>query len=210
MLKSYDELRKIDVTPFCKNRDGASYLPWAKCVELLHENGAENVNFAIHTNEYGSSLFMSKETFTDKNGGVNRCYETEIEVHIDDKTYVQRSPVMNGANPVKDNSMSQQRVWNSITRSFVKCVAINTGLGFNLWVKDEEDEQKTVAENDFYHDISKIRERVMEKITTLTKKKKMSLSDIAAKMNRSDEELKAYLGYYKILEALEHNLDQLL
>lgn len=52
----------------------------------------------------------------------------------DDK---QEFRVMNGSNPVKDNSMSQQRVWNSMCRSFVKCVAIHTGLGFNLWLKEE-------------------------------------------------------------------------
>jgi hypothetical protein len=56
----------------------------------------------------------------------------------------------------------------------------------------------------------KVRERVLEKVTTLTKKKKMSLTDIASKMNRTEEELKAYLGYYKILEALEHNIDTML
>ena len=33
--------------------------------------------------------------------------------------------------------MSQQRVWNSMCRSFVKCVAIHTGLGFGLWLKSE-------------------------------------------------------------------------
>jgi hypothetical protein len=43
MLKSYAELRKIDVTPYCEDRDGAKYLPWAKCVDLLHTNGAEKV-----------------------------------------------------------------------------------------------------------------------------------------------------------------------
>ena len=45
--------------------------------------------------------------------------------------------MLNGSNPVKDNSMTQQRVWNSMCRSFVKCVAIHTGLGFNLWLKEE-------------------------------------------------------------------------
>lgn len=34
--------------------------------------------------------------------------------------------------------MNQQRVWNSMTRSFVKCVAIHTGLGFDLWLKEEQ------------------------------------------------------------------------
>ena len=41
---------------------------------------------------------------------------------------------MNGGNPVRDNSMSQQRLWNCQTRLFVKGVAIMTGLGFDLWL----------------------------------------------------------------------------
>ncbi|MFR1037641.1 MAG: hypothetical protein ACLSE4_01965 [Clostridium sp.] len=86
----------------------------------------------------GSSLYYTDLEFTDKNGVKNRCYETRIKVVIDDKEYTMQSPVMNGSNPVKDNSMSQQRVWNSMTRSFVKCVAIHTGLGFDLWMKEEQ------------------------------------------------------------------------
>ena len=111
---------------------------WAKCIDLLHENGAENVYFVPIPNERtGGSLYYSDVAFTDKNGVINRAYETRIKVVIDDKEYIMQSPVMNGTNPVKDNSMSQQRVWNSMCRSFVKCVAIHTGLGFNLWLKEE-------------------------------------------------------------------------
>lgn len=138
MLKSYEELRKIDVKPHCEERDGMLYLNWAKCISLLHENGAEVVYWEpIPDEETGNSLRMTKEVFTDKSGNTNRCYETRIMVVIDDKKYIMQSPVMNGSNPVKDNSMSQQRVWNSMCRSFVKCVAINTGLGFDLWLKEE-------------------------------------------------------------------------
>ena len=138
MLKSYEELRKIDVKPYCKKRDGLDYLNWAKCIELLHKNGAEVVHWEpIVDPETGSSLIMSKQTFTDSKGNTNRCYETRIRVTIDDKVYEMQTPVMNGANPVKDNSMSQQRVWNSMCRASVKCVAINTGLGFDLWAKEE-------------------------------------------------------------------------
>ena len=36
MLKSYEEMRKIDVRPYCEEREGKLYLNWAKCVELLH------------------------------------------------------------------------------------------------------------------------------------------------------------------------------
>ena len=34
MLKSYDELRKVDVSPYCEERDGMSYLNWAKCIDF--------------------------------------------------------------------------------------------------------------------------------------------------------------------------------
>lgn len=147
MLKSYEELRKIDVKPYCKKRDGLDYLNWAKCTELLHKNGAEVVHWEPITDpETGSSLIMSKQTFTDSKGNTNRCYETRIRVTIDDKVYEMQTPVMNGANPVKDNSMSQLRVWNSMCRAFVKCVAINTGLGFNLWVKEEGEEDLVIPE----------------------------------------------------------------
>ena len=157
MLKKYKEMREIDVTPYCEERDGMTYLNWAKCIDLLHENGADEVYWIpIPDEKTGSSLRMTDQTFTDKNGITNRCYETRILVVIDGKEYEMQSPVMNGSNPVKDNSMSQQRVWNSMCRSFVKCVAIHTGLGFNLWLKEEmqpfrnkipvEDEKPTPAQ----------------------------------------------------------------
>ena len=137
-LKTYEEMRKIDVTPYCEERDGMIYLNWAKCIDLLHENGAKQVYWIpIPDEKTGSSLRMTDQTFTDKNGNSNKCYETRILVVIDENEYEMQSPVMNGSNPVKDNSMSQQRVWNSMCRSFVKCVAIHTGLGFNLWLKEE-------------------------------------------------------------------------
>ena len=138
MLKQYDEMVKIDVSDYCEERDGMKYLNWAMCIKLLHENGAEIVHWEpIQNPRTGGSLFFTDVEFSDKNGVKNRCYETRIKVTIDDKVYEMQSPVMNGVNPVKDNSMSQQRVWNSMCRSFVKCVAINTGLGFKLWLKEE-------------------------------------------------------------------------
>ena len=138
-LKTWNEMRQIDVIPFCKKRDGMWYLNWAKCIDLLRKNGAEEVYFVpIQNPRTGTSLFESETAFADKNGVTNRCYETRIEIHIDGKVYYMQSPVMNGSNPVKDNSMSQQRVWNSMTRSFVKGVAIYTGLGFDLWLNEED------------------------------------------------------------------------
>ena len=211
MLKPYDELRKIDVTPFCEKRDGADYLPYNKCIDLLHENGAETVYFLPVPNpKTGNSLYETETVFEDKNGQKNRCYETRIEIHIDDKIYYMQSPVMNGANPVKDNSMSQQRVWNSMTRSFVKAVAIYTGLGFGLWLKEEEDERKAQEQADAYHDIKKVQQRVFETVTAIQKKSSMTLGQIAERLNRTEDEMKQYLNTYMILDAVEHNLNVLL
>ena len=143
MLKSYEELRKIDVKPYCENRDGLSYLNWAKCIELLHDNGAEKVYFEpIPDEKTGSSLRMTEKEFADNKGNTNRVYETRIRVVIDDLEFIMQTPVMNGSNPVKDNSMNQNRVWTSMCRAFVKGVAIHTGLGFSLWLKEESDKGK--------------------------------------------------------------------
>lgn len=211
MLKSYEELRQIDVTPYCEERDKVSYLPYNKCIDLLHKNGAETVYFLpVQNPKNGSSLYESDTVFADKSGNTNRCYETRIEIHIDDKIYYMQSPVMNGANPVKDNSMSQQRVWNSMTRSFVKAVAMYTGLGFDLWLKEEDNERKAQAQADIYHDILKVQERVFETVTAIQKKGNLSLAQIAEKMGRSEEELKQYINMYKVLYAVENNLNLLM
>lgn len=161
MLKPYNELRKVDVAPFCETRDKFLYLNWAQCIKLLHDNGAEIVYWEpIPNPKTGSSLYYCDHEFVDKNDSRNRCYETRIKVVIDDKEYTMQSPVMNGTNPVKDNSMSQQRVWNSMCRSFVKCVAIHTGLGFDLWLKEEEnplqqDDPATESEKKMIREICK-------------------------------------------------------
>ncbi len=211
-LKSYEELRKIDVTPYTEERDKAKYLNWAKCIDLLHENGAEQAYFVPLTNEKGSSLFMSENTFevgTGSNKKTNRCYETRIEIHIDDKIYYMQSPVMNGANPVQDNSMTQQRVWNSMCRSFVKGVAIYTGLGFDLWLKNEENDTKNNIDDDLSkHDIFKIKERC-QIIYTQKMKEGLTTKEIAEKLHKTEDEVKALFSYFDTLSNFERDLSNI-
>lgn len=211
MLKPYNELRKVDISKYVKERDGMKYLPYNECIALLHEHGAEEAYFTpIPNPRNGTSVYETDTVFTDKNGNTNRCYETRIEIHIDGKVYYMQSPVMNGINAVKDNSMSQQKVYNSTTRSFVKGVAIYTGLGFSLWLEEEENERKLQQEAEYYHDINKVKERVFETVTAIQKRGNLSLAEIAQKMSKTEEELKMYLNYYKILGAVEHNLNYIL
>lgn len=218
MLKNWDELRKIDVTPFCDERDGKDdrgkpikllYLNWAKAIDLLHQNGAEKVDWGVCSNlETGSSLIKTDVAFTDSKGNTNRVYETRVWVEIDGDHWEMQGAVMNGSNPVKDNSMSQQRLWNAQTRLFVKAVAIHTGLGFELWSKTEEQEEQIQRGDDFYHDIRQVKNRVFETVSYLNKKG-LSLSDIAEKLNKTEPELKTYLSQYDILFAIENNLEYL-
>lgn len=218
MLKTYDELVKIDVIPFCDMREAKDdrgksikvpYLNWAKCKELLHQNGAQTVYFEPVTGANGSSLIMSDAVFTDKNGVTNRCYEVRVKIVIDDLEFESQFPLMNGSNPVKDNSMTQQRLWNAQTRAFVKGVAIRTGLGFSLWSGAEEDRAPDDFSEDLeLHRLDKIKERVERRITGLLQRGE-SKETIATHLGKSVEELDLLLKYYGVLYRFEEALKKL-
>ena len=205
-LPSFEELKDVDLSKYIQKRDEAEYINWAVLVELLHEYGAKVVYFEPLVNENGSSLFMTNKEFVDKNGVINRVYETAVKIVIDDLEFIQRGPVTNGANPVKDNSMTQQRLWNSQTRLFVKGVAIRTGLGFKLWSRlEKEDEEKSFEIDINAHDISKIKERTQIEYTNLIKNG-MNQKEIAQKLNRTEEEVKAIFSYFDTLNTFEKDL----
>ncbi len=210
MLKDYKDLIKVDVSKYVEKRDGAEYLNWAKVVDLLHENGAEKVYFEPVPNpETGSSLYMTDQVFTDSKGNTNRVYETAVKIVIDDLEFIQRGPVTNGSNPVKDNSMSQQRLWNCQTRLFVKGVAIRTGLGFNLWLKEEEKNEKDNWEDDLSrHDIFKIKERCQQ-IYTQKMKEGLTVKEIAERLHKTEDEVKALFSYFDTLSNFERDLSNI-
>lgn len=215
MIKSYSEMRKIDVLPMCEKRKAKDdrgkdievpYLNWAKCMDLLHENGAEVVYFEPCVNANGSSLFMSDQVFTDSKGNTNRCYEVRVKIVIDDLIFEAQYPLMNGSNPVKDNSMTQQRVWNAQTRAFVKGVAMRTGLGFSLWLDDSE--SRPEEEDLSRHNLFSIKER-MQIAYTKAIKKGMSTRDIASAVGMTEDEVKVMFTYFDQLNRFEQKLNAL-
>ena len=191
MLKSWNEMRQLDISKYVKKRDKADYLPWASCLKLLYENGAEKVSFRPLTNETGSSLFMSEQVFTDKSGNTNRCYEVRVEVVIDGNSFWISYPVMNGINAVRDNLMNQNAVHKAQMRAFVKAVAINTGLGFDLWLDDSDMEDS--GEDLSKHNIYAIRERMQQSYTKLVKRG-LSTGEIASMMGTSEQTVQYYLN----------------
>lgn len=207
-IKSWNEMRKLDISKYIKKRDGADYLPWAECLKLLYENGAEEVQFEALVGDNGSTLFMSEPTFTDKNKATNRCYEVRVRVGIDvgkpnGKQFYMSYPVLNGISPVKDATMNQNAVHKAQMRAFVKCVAINTGLGFDLWRDDSDIDND--SEDLSKHSLWAIKDRMQISYTNAIKKG-MSTADIAKALNKTEEEVRLLFTYFDQLNRFEQEL----
>lgn len=203
--KSFNEMLKVDVKPYVKIRDGVEYLPWAACKKLLHDCGAETVMFWPVPGPDGSTLRKSDAVFTDKNGVQNRCYEVLVHIQVDSLQWETAYPVLNGNTPVKDNSMSQLRVHNAIRRAFVKGVAERIGLGFNLWLKEEDlPEEEDLRK----HDILKCRQRLLELVTDKINMG-IPLNVMADRLNRTEEELRQMMNWHNILYKLEKAIEEM-
>lgn len=121
MTKSFDELRKIDVTSKTKQLNGYPYLPWQECLNLLRENGAEDV-------AYDCTSVLWIQSYDKRQALV------KVEVTIGDKTRSITHPVALGE--FSTDEPTSRQIEAAIQRAFVKCVAINWGLGLGLWDKD--------------------------------------------------------------------------
>lgn len=217
MLKSFAELRKIDVLPYCEKREAKDengrkievpYLNWAKCKDLLHENGAEVVYFEPLVNENGSTLFMTDVPFTDSKGNKNRCFEVRVKIVIDDLEFTQNYPLLNGVYVVREDTINQLRLSNAQARAFVKGVAIRTGLGFGLWVTDDETIQKNGEEDLYFHNILKVKER-MERLITAKMDSGLTVQRICEQLKIDEDQFNVYMKQYAILDRLEKAIRKL-
>jgi len=201
--KSFSEMLEVDISRHIKQRDGADYLPWAACKALLHEHGAEVVMFGPVPGPDGSTLRKSELAFSGKDGVKNRCYEVLVHIRVDGMEWDTVYPVMNGNNPVRDNSMNQLRVHNAIRRAFVKGVAEQTGLGFSLWLK--EDDLRDDFDDPAKHNIFKIRERVEQKITAAMQRGK-SIDEIIAVCGMNDRTFKRFMASFSLIDQFERSI----
>ena len=202
--KSFNEMLAVDVSGYVKQRDNIDYLPWAACKKLLHDHGAEVVMFEPVPGADGSTLRKSDLAFMDKNGVANRCYEVLVHIKVDNMEWDIAYPVMNGNNPVKDNSLNQLRVHNAVRRAFVKGVAERTGLGFNLWLGDD-DLPVEDTEDLSKHNLMKCKQRLTELITYKINSG-IPLSIMADRLNMSEETLRSKLSLYGELARLERDI----
>lgn len=120
MIKSFEELYKLEVPT--KKFNGFDYLNWLDCLLLLRENGAATVAYDEDRTE--SVTYPSE----------GRTYiSVKAWVEIDSVRRTITYPVASGEIPICNATCLD--IEFAKQRAFVKCVAINWGLGLKLWEK---------------------------------------------------------------------------
>jgi hypothetical protein len=123
---------------------------------------------------------------------------------VDDDTFIYSYPLLNGINPVKDNSLNQNVVFKAMARAFVKAIALRYGLGFSLWAKDELDSSD---EDDIYkHNLFAIKERFQQEYTKILRNKHFTTKEIAEKCEMTEDEVKVVFTYFDQLDRFEKKL----
>ncbi len=133
-LKPFNELFNVDISsetvsrPVKRGSDVAlDYLEWANCIKLLYEHGAEKVSYGMQKNSKGYPCFYNH------NG---ESPFVTVWVDIDGEVYEEDYPIINGMYPIANPT--QLDINKAKQRGFVKAIAINTGLGLSLWIKEEQ------------------------------------------------------------------------
>lgn len=154
VIKSFKELYGVDV-PITKKptfkfnkakqsleKDGEiDTLSWVDCLVCLYENGAEKVTFE-HIPGANGEIVMKDE---------NNALSIAVYVDIDGDRREIIYPLIDGTKDVTVDKLTQSDIYNAKQRAFVKCVAVNWGLGLKLWQKEnpdkvEKEEDKSIAE----------------------------------------------------------------
>lgn len=153
------------------------YLSWADCLAALYENGASRVLYGnVHNND-DHPLFLL-------NGG-NPFVRVFVDIDGDRREL--DYPVIDGSKDIKMEFLAQSDVHNATQRAFVKCVAINWGLGLYLWMKEEkaEDTMKTPDDDIAFHSPLKIKLRI-EQLFTIKLQNGKAMDEIYAALGDGD------------------------
>lgn len=175
-IKNYNDLIKTDISGqtskkpvFKRNKKTGEmeqageldYLNWADCLALLHANGAECVKFGNVKSKEDHPLFLI-------NGSLPFV---RVFVDVDGDRRELDYPVIDGSKDLTMDKITQSDIHNASQRAFVKCVAVNWGLGLPLWQREEK-EQSTGNGIDLVEvsNIHAIQERINRLITACMKR----------------------------------------
>ena len=211
-METFLNLYKKDLTPYISKmpimkKEGnewvkkgeLDYISWTDCLRLLYEFGAKSVKYGNILSENGHSLFL-------KDG---KCPEVHVFVEIDGDRYELIYPVIDGARDIDVAKIAQSDVHNATQRGFVKCVAMNTGLGLSLWEKEDKELSKKPKDDIEYHNLYAVIERVKRKYAAAVEQTggQRELSGI---IETSEKAIEATFKHASNLGGLEKRLDGVL
>lgn len=213
-IHNFNELYKLDLKPWIskkpvfkydqaqrktvKTNQELDYISWPDCLVLLHENGAEKVLYGNITNADGHSLFLS-------NGALP---EVRVFVEVDGDRRELTYPVIDGTKDIPMDKIVQSDVHNATQRAFVKCVAVNWGLGLSLWQKEEKAKPERPAEDLSIHNIYAIKTRV-EQLLTVKMQNGMDLPGILSLLGISKKRFDLIMNAFNDIAVLERKLMEL-
>lgn len=213
-IKNFCEMIEIDLSEdvskkpiFKKNKQGGyekvgylDYLNWADCLHLLYKNGAEKVSFGNIRSGGDHPLFLIN--------GASPFVRVYVDVDGDRREL--DFPVIDGSNDISMEKLKQSDIHNATQRAFVKCVAINWGLGLSLWKREdkEAEKDKKPSDNLEFHNIMAIKTRV-EKFITSKLQSGMSMEDILSCIQLSQAQFNSIMRYFNGIAAFEERLSRL-
>lgn len=212
-IKNFAELMELDLKehiskkPILKKEGGdwkkigeLDYLSWPDCLWLLHQNGAEKVVYGNVRSGADHPLFLLD----------GRAPFVRVYVEVDGDRRELDYPVIDGARDISMDKLVQSDIHNATQRGFVKCVAINWGLGLSLWQKEESEEGKRRKPSDDleFHNIMAIKERVNRFITSKLQGG-MSMEDVLSGLQLSQAQFSTVMKYFDGIATFEQRLSRL-
>lgn len=152
MIKNFKDLSEVEVTitkkpTFKYNKYTKEYekqegkdidtLSWVHCLLHLYDNGASKVEYEQVPNPNGGLLFIDE----------NKSAHIKVYVEIDGERHEHLYPVIDGSKDVPLDKITQSDIYNAKQRAFVKCVAVNWGLGIKLWAREVDPDSVTKVDN---------------------------------------------------------------
>lgn len=212
-IKSFSDLMQLNLKeniskkPILKKEGGEwkkigelDYLSWPDCLWLLHQNGAEKVVYGNVRSGSDHPLFLID----------GRAPFVRVYVEVDGDRRELDYPVIDGSRDISMDKLVQSDIHNATQRGFVKCVAINWGLGLSLWQKEEkEDGNRRKPSDDLeFHNIMAIKERVNRFITSKLQGG-MSMEDVLSGLQLSQAQFSTVMKYFDGIATFEQRLSRL-
>ena len=212
-IKNFAELMELDLKehiskkPILKKEGGEwkkigelDYLSWPDCLWLLHQNGANKVVYGNVRSGADHPLFLID----------GRAPFVRVYVEVDGDRRELDYPVIDGSRDISMDKLVQSDIHNATQRGFVKCVAINWGLGLSLWQKEEkEDGNRRKPSDDLeFHNIMAIKERVNRFITSKLQGG-MSMEDVLSGIQLSQAQFSTVMKYFDGIATFEQRLSRL-